>query len=332
MAGWEHQLQVFERHRVEGLAWHGLKQSETNVPAEMAAALKAASNGIARHNLVIASESLRLRKIFEEAGVELLFLKGLTLAQLAYGNILTKSGWDLDILISPEDVAKAADLLCDIGYELILPSVDPRTTKLVEWHETAKESQWRERRSGLIVELHTSAVDDARMLPGLNVHSPRQDVELSKTIVLPTFANDELLAYLMAHGASSAWFRLKWIADLAALLAHHSAAEIHQVYGRSLELGAGRAAGLALLVCHWLFDTAVDEALSGLILRDRSQRYLFELSRKNLTGTALTAELQNLPLGTRRIHLTQMLIYPGMRSKARWLFKTAQLAMSNRRF
>jgi hypothetical protein len=35
---------------------------------------------------------------------------------------------------------------------------------------------------------------------------------------LPTFATDELLLYLSIHGATHAWFRLKWLADVAALL------------------------------------------------------------------------------------------------------------------
>jgi hypothetical protein len=166
------------------------------------------------------------------------------------------------------------------------------------------------------------------MLPGLSVHSPRQEVALGKTIVLPTFATEELLAYLMVHGASSAWFRLKWIADLAALMALYSPAQVREVYHRSLALGAGRTAGLALLMCRWLFQTAVDEELAALILRDRTQRSLFELSRRNLTGAALTTELHHTPLGTRRIHMTQMLIYPGIGSKLGWLLKTARLALA----
>lgn len=327
---WEHQLRVFKRHRVEGLAWQALKHCGADLPPDVAKTLKTAGNRIAQHNLTIAMESARLHGLFEEAGVDLLFLKGLTLAQLAYGNILTKSGWDLDILIEHQDLAHAADLLSRNGYELLSPAVDPATSKLLEWHESCKESQWRERRSGLVVELHTSPADDPRLIPGLNVHSPRQDVALGKAIVLPTFATDELFAYLMVHGASSAWFRLKWVADLAALFASHTPGEIHEAYRRSLALGAGRTAGLALLMCRWLFGTAVDEELAALLLLDRSQRYLFELSRRNLTGAALVTELHHLPLGTWRIHLTQMLINPGIEPKIRWFFRTARQTSANR--
>ena len=65
---------------------------------------------------------------------------------------------------------------------------------------------------------------------------------------MPTLADEPLYAYLCVHGASSAWFRLKWIADLNALLAGRTAEEIaalpeevrdeiHKVIGFWLELG-----------------------------------------------------------------------------------------------
>lgn len=50
------------------------------------------------------------------------------------------------------------------------------------------------------------------------MESARQLVEVACGIELPTLARDEPSAHLCVHGASSAWFRLKWITDLAALI------------------------------------------------------------------------------------------------------------------
>ena len=82
--------------------------------------------------------------------------------------------------------------------------------------------------------------------PSLDVHSPAQEVEIAPGIALPTLADEELFAYLAVHGASSAWFRLKWIADFAAILDARTGAEIERIYQKSQVLGAGRAAGQAL--------------------------------------------------------------------------------------
>ena len=57
------------------------------------------------------------------------------------------------------------------------------------------------------------------------------------------------------HGASSLWFRLKWITDLAAILQPLSGSEIEHRYARSQELGAGRASGHALLLADTLYGT-----------------------------------------------------------------------------
>jgi hypothetical protein len=86
---------------------------------------------------------------------------------------------------------------------------------------------------------------------------------------LPTFAKDELFAYLCVHGAFHGWSRVKWLADLAALIAQESPAEVERLYRRSQELGAGPCSGHALLLCQDLFYSTVPEALGRELSRDR---------------------------------------------------------------
>jgi len=74
-------------------------------------------------------------------------------------------------------------------------------------------------------------------------------------IRLPTLARDEQFAYLCVHGASSAWFRLKWISDLAGVLHGQSGEMIERLFERSQALGAERAAGQALLLADRLFGS-----------------------------------------------------------------------------
>jgi hypothetical protein len=46
------------------------------------------------------------------AGLPFLFVKGLTLAALAYDNIATKSAVDIDLLVPPDDLATAPRSPC----------------------------------------------------------------------------------------------------------------------------------------------------------------------------------------------------------------------------
>ena len=174
---------------------------------------------------------------------------------------------------------------------------------------------WRNAALGTHVELHTALADHPMLLPGIDIRSPLQEVRVADGISLPTLRIEELFAYLAVHGASSAWFRLKWIADLAALLDGRSAQEIGSLYRRSQELGAGRAAGLALLLLDALFGTPLPPPLLADLKRSRVNRWLLAASLRSMSGRAVATELGDLRLGTVWIHLTQFGLLPGLRYK-----------------
>jgi hypothetical protein len=129
---------------------------------------------------------------------------------------------------------------------------------------------------------------------------------------LPTLATEPLFAYLAIHGASSAWFRLKWIADVGALLATVPRDGIEPLYRSALALGAGRAAALALLLCHRLFDSPVPPGLLSELRRERTTRWLLTLSLRKLAGRAEARELEATPLGTATIHFLQLGLQKGV--------------------
>ncbi|MEO7364955.1 MAG: nucleotidyltransferase family protein, partial [Sphingomicrobium sp.] len=250
-------------HRVQGLVWHSLCSARAQMPPEHAAALSADAEAIVTSNLQMAVEARDLSADFEKAGLDFLFVKGLTVGALAYSRPLLKMGWDIDVLIAPRQLAQAAELLRSRGYRLVIPET---SVDLQQWHDRHKESVWT-REPGIHVELHTRLADNCLMIPSIDVHSPRQLVEVISGISLPTLAGDQLLAYLCVHGAASAWFRLKWIADLAGLLSRYSPVDIEQLYDVSQQLGAARAADQALLLADALF-----QSLDGTNLRTRLNR------------------------------------------------------------
>ena len=132
---------------------------------------------------------------------------------------------------------------------------------------------------------------------------------------LPTLERDFLFAYLCVHGASSAWFRLKWIADLAALISGDDEAEVERLYRRSQEIGAGRAAAQALLLCERVLATPVPPVLAAELRSHRINRWLLAVALRKLAGRTLTAELDETLLGTGTLHLMQFALLPGLRFK-----------------
>ncbi|MDQ3144954.1 MAG: nucleotidyltransferase family protein, partial [Pseudomonadota bacterium] len=108
---WDRFLAVVRRHRVEALAWQCIDQLGIAVPAAIANELSTDAQGIVGANLRAAKEMVRLRDAFGEAGLAVLFVKGLTLSALAYRNPFIKMACDVDILVDARTIEKAGSLL-----------------------------------------------------------------------------------------------------------------------------------------------------------------------------------------------------------------------------
>jgi hypothetical protein len=254
-----------------------------------------------------------------------LFLKGLTVGALAYRDPLLKSAIDIDILIDPADLESAAELLLAAGYRPVLP----HRIGLRAWHEVAKESVWTKNGQSVQLDLHTRTADNQRLIPHIDVHSRRQEVRVADGIDLPTLGSGELLAYLAVHGASSAWFRLKWVADFAGVLCNYSAVELERAYDRSLELGAGRAAGQAFLVADDLFGSlSACPQLRSKLIADDAIRRLADIALRLLVRES--AEPTASLLGTSLIHWAQLSLLPGPPFTLSELLRQARSAVLGR--
>jgi hypothetical protein len=324
-ADWGRFVALARFHRVQGLVWDRLSNVADLIPKDAAALLEGDAKAIAIANLRAAAESRLLRDAFDAAKMPLLFLKGLTLGTLAYRNPSAKTSIDIDLLIDPADLAEASELLTALGYRLALPDGLKGIADLRRWHRQSKESAWIKDVSSIEIDLHTGLADSSRLIPAIDVHSPRQAVQVGGGIALPTLAMDELFSYLAVHGAWSSWFRLKWLSDLAALLHSRSADEIEHLYRRSQELGAGHAAGQSLLLADALFGTL--RALPRLrehLSADRSTRWLYRHGLRSLTSNA--GEPTERRFGTVPIHRAHFALLSGpsakwteLRRKMRWL-------------
>ena len=323
---WAKLVELARFHRVEGLVWNGLRSSGEAVPDEVSPELSADSADIAANNLRAAAECRDLLAQFETAGVPLLFVKGSTLGALAYSNPALKSAMDVDLLIDPADLTGASALLRNRGYRLVIPSDDGALNR---WHRRSKESVWMREDPPLQIDLHTRIADSPRLIPSINVHSPRQLVDVGSGIRLPTFADEELFTYVAVHGAWSAWFRLKWIADFAGLVHQRRRDEICSLYERSRQLGGGRSAGQALLLADLLFGTlhsATD--LRRELDLDRATRLLCKGALAILSSAL--GEPTERPFGTLKIHLLELLLVPGLSYKVSEVARQALSTLRSR--
>lgn len=168
---WPAFLRVVQLHRVQGLVWRGIAAAG-DVPPQIAEDLSNDAAIIAAANLRAAAESRELLSDFERAGTSLLFIKGLTLGALAYGDIAIKSGVDIDLLVAHAQLDKAAQSLMNRGYRLVIPPDPYSRDRLAAWHRLHKESVWSNSERKIQIDLHTRLADNSRLIPAIGIDSP----------------------------------------------------------------------------------------------------------------------------------------------------------------
>lgn len=303
---WDRFAAIAARHRVQGLVHDALRTADIAPPPAVATTLAAAARTIALQGLRLAGETQRLTGLADQAGIAILILKGAPLAQLAYGTVAIKHASDIDLLIDARDLAAVRTLLAGADYDA-MPIV------------VAKDEPWRNAARGIVVELHTALADSPRWLAGIGIGSPAQRVAIGGGRGVPTLAPAELFAYLCVHGAVHGWSRLKWLADLAALVAATDPDELARWHDRARRRGAGRCVAQALILCADLFGTRLDPAHERRLRRDPLGRWLVAAAYRSFTGKNETIELDARPLSTLRIHLAQLVFTQGWRSRGELL-------------
>jgi len=281
---WPTFLVMVRRHRIEGLAAAALACAGVEA-APIAADLSARARQLARQGLLQAAESARLQRALDAAGAPSLVLKGAALDMLAWGRLGLKQAWDIDLLVTAETVETALSVLRSQGYDLIRPQEGPeRPAQWGRWLARAKECVLQHRASGLIVELHWRLVDAPRLLPGLGASDRGQVARLGGVLEVRTLAPGPLFAYLCVHGASHGWARLKWLADLNALIAPVGEAALLDLHAKAARLGAGRCATVALALTAEVFGRSLPPPLVRVAHRDLGVRLLLALARAAMTA------------------------------------------------
>jgi Uncharacterised nucleotidyltransferase len=314
---WDEFLRLVRRQRVIGLAHEALQSAGIDCPAALAKELSQRSQQIVQQNLSLATETVRLQRAFEAAQIPALVLKGVALAQLSYGSLTAKHARDIDFLVTPECAEAGLRLLEREGYALSSPAErlgDAQRRALVHY---AREAELVQRDSKILVELQWRAANNPLLLEGVDARSATQSVALSGGVSVHTLAPNDLFAYLCVHGAQHAWSRLKWLADLNALVATN-AADIAQLYRHAQSIGASLCAGQALSLCQRVLGLSLPASLADEIQANKRVQRLVAIAMAAMTARQTETEADAGFLGVARSVGTQFLLGQG------WRFYAAQ--------
>jgi hypothetical protein len=236
------------------LAFHLQPVCRDRVPHEFLEQLTSDWRTAAAHNLLLASETTRLLKLFAGAGIPAVPYKGPSLSLQLYGNVGLRPARDLDILIPPEHVAGATDLLESSGYRLWSRLESKHADKVLNWQ---CEHVFRSP-AGTHVELHWRTAPRFASVP---IDYERLWRRLRRVRLgdseIAMLAPEDLLVILSVHGAKHLWNQLKWISDIGEFIARSPGLNWDEVLA---DAGANRARRLVLLGL-WLTHTVLGHDL-----------------------------------------------------------------------
>ena len=280
---WARFLRLIPRHRIGGLVFNALKTAAVDVPQEIRAALANEAQRNARQSIALAAETLRLQRALDAAGVPSLTLKGAPLAQMAYGLQALKQGRDVDIVVPATAAIEAFRVLEGNGYGLVLPARALNEAQRRALVRYGNEAEFVHEARHLRIDLHWQLAYNPALLRGVGAQSPACHVDVQGFGPVRTLRPDDHFAYLCVHGAYHRWSRLKWIADLNALLNAEACPDVLTLYRHACEKGAGRCARQALLLAHRLFGRPLPTGIKQEIEADARAVGLTDLALEALT-------------------------------------------------
>jgi hypothetical protein len=240
------------------------------VPGGVLEPLRARHEAEALDGRLLAKELVDILGFLDSHGIQAVPFKGPALAVRLYGDLSLRGFGDLDIMICERDVVRARRLLIDRGYAPA--SVDTGELKqlLLERHELLLY-----RADGKVrVDLHWRFTNRAACLAG----DPERFLKNLETISVAgkevrSLRLETYLLILSMHAAKHRWVQLKFICDIAEILAVPDL-DWRGVLEEADDLGLRRALGTGLLLAQGLLGISLPRKLAQNLKFDRAARAL----------------------------------------------------------
>ena len=182
-----------------------------------------------------------------------------------------------------------------------------------------KDLEFVHQTTGLQIELHWRLFLNPHAMAEASIIAASRVVPLAGTTGLRTLGEEDLFAYLCMHGALHWWNRLKWLADINALLATSPEDGIERLVRAAEVRGAGRAAAQALLLCRRLLGTPLPTRLVATLDNSVTVRWLETTALKAMTAGQGERDPHDAPFGTTRGSLSTFLL------NRSWRYRLAEL-------
>jgi hypothetical protein len=165
------------------------------------------------------------------------------------------------------------------------------------------------------IELHWRLFRNPHSLREYSIMTESRAVPVRGGGKLRTLGEDDLFAYLCVHGARHSWNRLKWLADINALLATIPEENLDRLLRAAEARGAGRAVAQAMLLCQQVLGTPLAASVVTRLEKGVVVRWLVATAQQAMTGGGGEHNPHEVCFGTTRGSISTFLLSRSWRYK-----------------
>lgn len=279
---WRGIIDVAVSHGIVGPLYLATADCDT-VPPSVLDTLRGAYVAQAVRNFQLTTALTDVLSAFRASRVDVLVMKGPAVALLAYDQIAIREFTDLDLLIHPEDLSSAREALARLGFR---QDSDCQPTRLGE-----KDVLFTRESDDLLVELHWAVTPRSLHFPlDLSGIWERKQCVKFRTTEIPTLGLEDTVLTLCIHGSKHGWSCLKWIHDVASLVARkQDEIDWNLLLERSMSAGCQRTLLASLLLAAEFFKvTPASAAVVDLMNSDPIRRLTHMASVPLLNNMEMT--------------------------------------------
>jgi hypothetical protein len=262
---WDVLLDSARTHGLIPLLYHRLSALEfRGVPLPIRRNLTDSFGINAIRNILLSQEIVRVLARLGGAGVPVIPLKGITLAESLYGDPALRTCADLDILVPPKYLAESLRLLQACGYESRLR--EPFFVNLLARYGKDCALMREEARSVYPLQVHCGLIwggpAERRVLAEIWAEAASLPFHAAPAYAM---SPEWEFLYLAVHAARHGLFPFKWLVDLDWLTVR-GALDWKNVREKARRLGWEGAVQSCFAACATLFETPVPEPFARATL------------------------------------------------------------------
>jgi Uncharacterised nucleotidyltransferase/Transglutaminase-like superfamily len=282
---WPFLLEIVHHQKIAPLFFRNLETfAGEHLPQEAAAAMRASTEANTRSCLQRSSHLQLLNRLFREQAIDVRIFKGIPLSMIAFQDPTLRDLGDIDLLVAEKDIFRAGDILRAHDYRRFEPRgrLTPRRLRSYIAHQ--KDFSYEHPAAGVVIDLHWRLFRNQFLPANAGLAEVGVDWLLLGSERVPTLPVSRLLLYLCVHGALDGWLRLKWLADIGALLRTMTTEQLEATAEMAAQQQALPALSAAVYLCQDMLGGSFSMPAGCLARSDRRVVRIVDFGKRLMTS------------------------------------------------